>query len=182
MKNILSFTSYLNESNENLEISIITPDKFEEVIDVLYSVFGFLENDRESLKNRVSPRVLNGLSICLSIDGRVEGVYLLNEKSANDFIREIREGKINDFPKEETTIYIEQEIIGRGLQGIALAVNPELKGLGLGQSLKDWVKNLNYDYIWGVADKKLENIENWKNTREILAESPNRWATIQFFT
>ena len=94
----------------------------------------------------------------------------------------IKEGKINDFPKEETKIYIEQEIMGRGLQGIALAVNPELKGLGLGQSLKDWVKNLNYDYIWGVADKKLENIENWKNTREILAESPNRWATIQFFT
>ena len=160
---------------------MITPDKVEEVVDVLYSSFGFLENDKESLKQRVSPRLLNGLSICLSIDNKVEGVYLLNEKSANDFIQEIKEGKIKDFPAEETKIYLNKEIIGRGLQGIALAINPELKGSGLGQSLKNWVKNLNYDYIWGVADKKLENIDNWKNSREILAESPTRWATIQFF-
>ena len=181
MKHLKPFMGFINESLENIEIGIITPDKVEEVVDVLYSVFGFLEKDRESLKERVSPRLLNGLSICLSVHNKVEGVYLLNEKSANDFIQEIKEGKIKDFPAEETKIYLDKEIIGRGLQGIALAINPELKGSGLGQSLKDWVKNLNYDYVWGVADKKLENIDNWKNSREILAESPTRWATIQFF-
>ena len=181
MRHLKQFKGFLNESIGNIEIGIITTDKVEEVVDVLYSVFGFLEKDRESLKERVSPRLLNGLSICLSIDNKVEGAYLLNEKSANDFIQEIKENKIKDFPSEETKIYLDQEINGKGLQGIALAINPDLKGSGLGQSLKDWVKNLNYDYIWGVADKKLENIENWKNTRELLAESPTRWATIQFF-
>ena len=181
MRNIMDFKRFLNESSQNIQINIITPEKVEGVIDILYENFGFLEKDKESLRERVYPRLLNGLSIYLELNGKVEGCYLLNEKSAQTFIEEIENNKIKDFPKDQTKIYIKEKIEGRGLQGIALAINPELKGLGLGQMLKDWVKNLNYDYIWGVADKKLENIENWRNTRELLAESPERWATIQFF-
>ena len=180
MKHINNFFSFITESENNILIDIIRKENEDSVIDVLYSSFGFLESSKESLRKRIQPRLSNGLSIYLSLNGNIVGCYLLNEKSAQTFINEIKKGEINDFPPSETEIYIDN-IKGRGLQGIALSIYPEFRNMGLGKMLKDWVYNLNYDYIWGVADKKLGNINHWKSRRSIMAESPNRWATIEFF-
>lgn len=180
MKYLNSFYSFISESKNDVLIDVITPDKEEDVIDVLYSSFGFLEDSKESLRKRIQPRLSNGLSIYLSLNEKIVGCYLLNEKSANTFIEQIKMGEIKDFPSDETKIYMEN-LYGKGLQGIALSVYPEYRNIGFGNMLKDWVSNLNYDYIWGVADKKLGNINHWKSRRMILAESPSRWATIEFF-
>lgn len=181
MDNIKGFYRFIKESKNVVEISTITPDIEEDCLDVLYKVFGFLEKDKESMRIRVQPRLSNGLSIALSIGGTIIGCYLLNEKSAQIFIQEIQEGKIGDFPPDETKIYFSGDIQGNGIQGIALAIDPEYRDMGFGKILKEWAKNLGYDYIWGVSDKKLENIDQWRKERQILAESPTRWATIQIF-
>jgi len=181
MNNLIGFNRFLNESKDSVVISNITPDIEEECLDVLYNVFGFLEKDKESMRLRVQPRLSNGLSVALSMGEKIIGCYLLNEKSAQIFIDEIHEGKIGDFPPDETKIYFSGNIPGKGIQGIALAIDPEYRDMGFGKMLKGWAKNLGYDYIWGVSDKNLENIDQWRKERQILAESPTRWATIEIF-
>jgi len=131
MKHINYFTSFINESKNNVAIDIITPDKEDAVVDVLYSSFGFLEDSKESLRRRIQPRLSNGLSIYLSVDNSIIGCYLLNEKSAQTFIEEIKRGDIKDFPPTETKIYLDN-IEGKGLQGIALSVYPEFRDMGFG--------------------------------------------------
>jgi hypothetical protein len=180
MKYLNSFHLFLSESQNDIIIDIIKPEHEDAVVDVLYSSFGFLEDSKESLRKRIQPRLSNGISIYLSLNGNIVGCYLLNEKSVQTFIDDIRSGRINDFPESETKIYLDN-IQGRGLQGVALSIYPEFRNMGFGKMLKDWVYNLSYDYIWGVADKKLENIDYWKSRRNIIAESPTRWATIEFF-
>lgn len=177
-----NFTKNPNQKNPEIKIVKINSRLENEVVDFLYEVFGFLEKDKESLRKRISPRLSNGISIALLIGGKIEGCYLLNVKSAEEFIEEIKQNKIKDFPVESTRIYYKKRIKGIGIQGIALAVNSKFRKMGLGNLLKKEVKSMGYDYIWGVSDKKLENIEHWKKERELLAESPERWATIEFLS
>lgn len=33
--------------------------------------------------------------------------------------------------------------------------------------------------VWGVQDKALKNIEFWKRSRKVFAESTNRYATVK---
>jgi hypothetical protein len=63
------------------------------------------------------------------------------------------------------------------LQGISLAILPDYRKLGLGKKMKQYVNGLNYDYTWGVQDKKLNNIDFWTKTREVFAESNTHFAT-----
>jgi hypothetical protein len=176
---MLNYKKFL-ESISNISISKIQNSDIDDVIDVLYSVFGHLEVDKEALKKRVTPRLLNNLSIKISLNNKIVGCYLLAEKSAQEFINDIKLDKIKDFPLNDTKIYYDN-ITGNGIQGIALAISEEHRGMSLGKELKNYAKNLGYDHIWGVQDKRLENINFWMKTRELLAESSSRYATIEFF-
>lgn len=65
-----------------------------------------------------------------------------------------------------------------GIQGIALGVHPNVRGMGVGKALKDHVdKHIKRDYIFGMQLKGLNNIEHWTKTRKIVAESPNMYIT-----
>lgn len=177
MNKLLNFESF--SYDDNIHIGKIKEEDINPVIDVLFESFGHLGLTKEEILNKLEKRILNNLSICLKIDSKVVGVYLLNNKSINEFIDQILKNEIPDFPKNETKIELNESLSDNGLQGIALCVSKSKRGLGYGELLKKYARELGYDYLWGVQDKKLNNIGFWKKTREIFAESNSRFATYE---
>lgn len=175
MNKLLSFESFNYENITSIEK--IKKEDVDSVMDILWESFGHLGGTKEEMFKKLEKRIFNGLSICLKQNSKVCGVYLLNEKSINEFIQQIEKNEISDFPKNETKIYLNESVSDNGLQGIALCVSESKRGLGYGELLKEYTYNMGYDYVWGVQDKKLNNIEFWKKTREVFAESNSRFAT-----
>jgi GNAT superfamily N-acetyltransferase len=161
-----------------IDISIIKEEDNNDIIEILAINFGFIDSKEEILR-KIKPRLNNGISIKASIDNKIVGCYLLAEKSLNLFFEQIKNNTLADFPKNETKIYSKEKISDNGLQGISLAVLPEYKNIGIGSALKNYTYGLGYAYIWGVQHKKLNNIDFWKNTREVIAESNTHYATLK---
>jgi GNAT superfamily N-acetyltransferase len=173
MKYLDSYNSY----GASIKISLIGESDNSKVIDVLWSNFNRLVGSKQELLDKIKPRLNNGLSVYLSFRGDIIGVYLLNEKSINDFIKSIRDDLVSDFRRDDTIITLDEHLSDNGLQGIALSVLPKWRNMGYGRMLKEYTYGLGYDYIWGVQDKGLNNIEYWTRSRKVFAESSNRWAT-----
>lgn len=169
------------ENSLNCSASEIEESDFEKCLDVLYEVFGKYSGSKEEMRKKLMPRIANGISLKVECGGEIIGVYLLKEKSINEFIDEIELDKIPDFRRDDTEINLTESLSDNGLQGIALAVLPNYRGIGAGKMLKEYSFRLGYDYIWGVQDKRLENIEFWERTRKIFAESSSRYATYKKF-
>jgi len=160
-------------------ISTIKEEDIPQVVEVLYTSFGHIDT-RDTIAAKLRPRMLNGLSLKLSIDGQTVGCYLLAEKSVNVFIDDIHRGVLKDFPADSTEIYLNEPLGDKGLQGIALSLLPEWRSQGYGNLLKTWYFNDHrFDYVWGVQDKRLGNIEDWKKSRDVIAESPTHFATLR---
>jgi hypothetical protein len=174
MRNLALFETFTTS-----QISTIEEDDIPQVVDVLHSSFGHID-DKETIATKLRPRMLNDLSLKLSIDGQIVGCYLLAEKSVNVFIEGIQTGALKDFPSETTQIYLQDHLSDKGLQGIALSLLPEWRSQGYGNLLKNWYFNDHrFDYVWGVQDKRLGNIEDWKKSRDVIAESPTHFATLR---
>ena len=61
--------------------------------------------------------------------------------------------------------------LGVGVQGVALGLLEEYKGLGLGKRLIDYpmeVLKLEFDFIWGLHLGNLNNADDWKKRRQII--------------
>jgi Acetyltransferase (GNAT) family len=175
MRHILTHKLFESTSSD---ISIISPEDNDEIIDILANVFGFID-DRQTIKSKISKRLNNGLSVKIKYNGEIVGCYLLAEKSIYDFINDIEQNKLSDFKKDNTQINLPFKLSNRGLQGISLAILPKYRNLNLGKKLKEYTLSLGYDYVWGVQDKKLNNIDFWKKSRIVFAESPDRYATVK---
>jgi len=161
------------------QISTIEEIDIPQVVDVLHSSFGHID-DKETIATKLRPRMLNGLSLKLQMGDEIIGCYLLAPKSVNTFISDIQAGALKDFPSETTQIYLQDQLSDKGLQGIALSLLPEWRSQGYGNLLKTWYFNDHrFDYVWGVQDKRLGNIEDWKKSRNIIAESPTHFATLR---
>ena len=66
---------------------------------------------------------------------------------------------------------------GQGVQGVALALDPEYRGTGVGKQLINIPYALGYDYIWGMHLERLQNLDHWLKRRELvttLGKPPNR--------
>lgn len=60
----------------------------------------------------------------------------------------------------------------KSLQGVALVVDSEHRGQGVGRALRDFPKSMDYDYIWGLQLKSLKNIDCWtKYGRSIVDDN-----------
>ena len=69
-----------------------------------------------------------------------------------------------------------------GIEGVALGVDNQYKGLGIGKKLIEYPRNLpNVDYIWGYQLKSLKNIDDWLKRRKIYAENNYLYVTYQIF-
>jgi GNAT superfamily N-acetyltransferase len=134
--------------------------------------FSHLMSDDEIIK------YINGVtnfnkSIVVELNGEIVGFYLLGD-------RQIKNGiKNNKLDK----VYIDLNEYNKkiGLEGVALVVKDEYRGLGIGSKLKNYVKNLNIDYVWGLQYKDLNNLDMWLKRRKLAAERDNLYLTIEDF-
>ena len=69
----------------------------------------------------------------------------------------------------------------KGVEGVLLVVDKEIRGQGWGNKLKEYPKTLEVDYIWGQQLKSLNNVEDWLKRRELLGETAGVYITAQIF-
>lgn len=69
----------------------------------------------------------------------------------------------------------------KGVEGLLLAVDEDLRGFGFGNRLKDMPKTLGVDYIWGQQFKALGNLEDWLKRRELVFETSDVYITAEIF-
>ena len=83
------------------------------------------------------------------LDGKIIGCYLLNDESVHSY----EMNRLENLDRYKTL---------RGLQGVALGIMKEYRGLSYGRQLRDSAHSLNeYDYIWGFQGKSLNNLGSW---------------------
>ena len=69
------------------------------------------------------------------IDNKIVGVYLVAEKSAKKFLEDVLDGRLDSH--KNAKIFISKNLISdNGIQGIALCVDKDYRGLGIGNKLK----------------------------------------------
>ncbi len=99
-------------------------------------------------------------SVKLINNGEIIGCYLIKDR------------ELKDLPGK------------KGIEGVALAIKPAYRGIGLGEALKDWLeeyaKNKNYDFIFGAHLKGLHNIDDWLKRRELYKETDSMYFTIKY--
>lgn len=67
-----------------------------------------------------------------------------------------------------------------GLEGVALCIHPDYRGLGYGRMLKEYpANNIKVDYIWGIQLASLDNLENWANKRRLVYNRDGLYVTLQ---
>jgi hypothetical protein len=60
----------------------------------------------------------------------------------------------------------------RGLEGVALAVDKSHRNRGAGRLLREYSLTMDYDYIWGMQFRSLNNLDNWiKSGRELIYQT-----------
>jgi predicted double-glycine peptidase len=69
----------------------------------------------------------------------------------------------------------------RGIEGVMLAVDESIRGMGWGNKLKDYPKILGYDYIWGYQASGLNNINDWLKRRVLICDLKNLYITAEFY-
>ena len=69
----------------------------------------------------------------------------------------------------------------KGIEGVLLVVDEEIRGQGWGDKLKDYPKTLDFDYIWGQQLKTLNNLEYWLKRRELITETKSVYITAEVF-
>ena len=101
------------------------------------------------------------------LDGEIIGCYLLNNESVHSW-------EMNW--KENLDLYKTR----RGLQGVALGILKEYRGRSYGRQLRDSALSLSeYDYIWGLQAKQLNNLDNWLGYgRRLVGETGGDFITL----
>lgn len=69
-----------------------------------------------------------------------------------------------------------------GVEGVLLAIDEDIRGIGFGGKLKDYPKSLGVDYIWGQQFKALDNLDDWLKRRVLVHETEEIYVTVENFT
>lgn len=105
------------------------------------------------------------------LDGKIIGCYLLKGESVHSWEMNWR---------EDLDLYKTR----RGLQGVALGIVKEYRGWSYGRQLRDSALSLSeYDYIWGLQSKQLNNLGNWLGYgRRLVGETVGDFITLMDLT
>ena len=101
--------------------------------------------------------------LLLNDKNEIKGVYLLGDQPI------------------ESLVKTEEYKDLKGVEGVVLAVDSELRGKGWGTKLKDYPKTMGFDYIWGQQLKTLNNLEDWLKRRVLVAETKSVYITAEKF-
>lgn len=85
----------------------------------------------------------------------VRGFYILRETNLEDVFS----------PRLHPNIL---KYTGKGIQGVALALDKEYRGTGIGKKLINVPYTLGADYIWGMHLDSLNNLKDWLKRRELV--------------
>lgn len=113
-----------------------------------------------------------------TVDGKTVGFYFLSDKQPLEQFVEFFLHRIGnkDFDERKYNELKEK----RGVQGVAVAVLPEYKGMGIGRALIELPSTLGYDYIWGAQTKMISDIGEWTKRRKVLVSSPDDFFHITY--
>ena len=112
-------------------------------------------------------------SIVIDKEGVIIGFYLLSDRQIMEIISE--ESKIIFY--EDIELYKNK----MGIEGVALFVKDSYRGKGFATQLKNYIKTLEVDYIFGLQFKKLNNLNQWLKNRRLVAENDELNITIEKF-
>jgi hypothetical protein len=96
-------------------------------------------------------------------EDNIMGLYLLGDKQLDSLVRDEKYLELN------------------GVEGVLLAVDKSIRGMGWGNKLKDFPKTLGFDYIWGQQLKTLNNLIDWLKRRELVGETNSVYITAEIF-
>jgi ribosomal protein S18 acetylase RimI-like enzyme len=127
------------------------------------------------------------ISVKATYNGKVVGFYLLSEGQISDYMLHYMQRDYNCYSVEQCnkkhpgTIKVNPSKFKdlSGVEGVALGVDPNHKGLGIGKKLIGYSQKLPYDYVWGQQYEHLGNIEHWIKRREVAAYFPGLYLTYQ---
>ena len=97
-------------------------------------------------------------------DDTVKGCYLLGNLQVDSIVK--------------TDTYKNK----KGVEGILLAVDTDIRGKGWGDVLKNYPSSLGFDYIWGQQLKTLNNLQDWLKRRELVSETKSVYITLENFS
>lgn len=187
-----------NEVDESkLIIKNATKEDFDQLIGVCDNSLHFKgfknicsTDPYQRIKNLFDP----DLTFKAIYDGKVVGFYFLSDKeSLFDWAKKYFKIDLNNIKKSEKTYkkyilnwefnhkLLEKIKDKRGVQGVALGVNSEYRGLGIGKKLLELPANLGYDYIWGIQSVGLSDVNAWLKRREVLMKINTFLVTVQLF-
>jgi hypothetical protein len=69
----------------------------------------------------------------------------------------------------------------KGIEGVLLAIDKDIRGQGWGDKLKEYPKTLGVDYIWGQQLKGLNNLNDWLKRRELIGENEEVYITVEIY-
>ena len=95
--------------------------------------------------------------------GKVKGIYLIGTNKLSNYVV---------LPELDGLI---------GVEGVLLAIDEDIRGLGFGNSLKDYPKSIGVDYIWGQQFKALNNLDDWLKRRVLVYETEDIYFTLEKF-
>ena len=120
----------------------------------------------------------------LLIADQLVGFYLLHEDSVADWAEnriawaathDCRSVYDHCDMKEDLSRYRGQH----GVEGVALVVLPEYRGLGYGAQLKKLPRQMGYQHVFGEHFKSSHNLHHWLKSRRLVAECSGLWLTLQ---
>jgi len=92
----------------------------------------------------------------------IMGLYLLGNKQLSSIVKTYN--KYDDL---------------KGVEGVLLAVDSSIRGLGWGNKLKDYPSTLGFDYIWGQQLKVLNNLDDWLKRRILITTTNSCYITLE---
>lgn len=95
--------------------------------------------------------------------GTVKGIYLIGTNKLSDYVV---------LPELDGLI---------GVEGVLLAIDEDIRGMGFGNKLKDYPKSIGVDYIWGQQFKALNNLDDWLKRRVLVHETEDIYFTMEKF-
>lgn len=154
------------EVSKNFSIESIEEDDIDYIIEMCVKLFSeVVKYDYPGLYLYVMTDF--SISKKAVLDGKIIGSYLLNEESIHSYAMT---------PRENLDPYKTR----RGLQGVALGLAKEHRGLTYGRQLRDSILSTGeYDYIWGLQGKQLNNLGNWLDYgRRLVGETEDNFVTL----
>lgn len=139
----------------------IEPNEIAKMLAYSYKFFNKIiskENFDEHVLNvtnfQLSARLINDAGV-------VKGIYLIGTNKLSDYVV---------LPELDSLI---------GVEGVLLAIDKDIRGLGFGNKLKDYPKSIGVDYIWGQQFKALNNLEDWLKRRVLVHETEDVYITME---